>query len=119
MSKCRSICERLHRRRMPLRKKLRRPSLAPHKVAPPYTPEGRRKTFDWLGKGKITRQTDFEHRILLDLSASSCCKENMLGTVTPVEFLAVIGGVCSLLMVGGSLYFLYKGIVTLQEKRPC
>jgi hypothetical protein len=40
---------------------------------------------------------------------------NLLATVTTVDVLAVIGALCSLLMVSGSLYLFNRGILTLRE----
>lgn len=34
------------------------------------------------------------------------------------DLLCIIGGICSVLMVAGALYLLYKGTITLTEKAP-
>lgn len=38
--------------------------------------------------------------------------------MTNIEILTYIGGACSFLMVGGSLYLIYKGILTFREVDP-
>jgi hypothetical protein len=43
---------------------------------------------------------------------------SLLAAITTVDVLAVVGALCSLLMVGGSLYLLNRGIVTLKEANP-
>ena len=42
----------------------------------------------------------------------------VLASITTVDVLAVVGAACSLLMVGGALYLLNRGIVTLKEANP-
>lgn len=42
----------------------------------------------------------------------------MLAIVTNIDVLTYIGGACSLLMVGGSLFLIYKGILTFKEVNP-
>jgi len=43
---------------------------------------------------------------------------NLCATVTTLDVLAVIGALCSLLMVAGSLYLFNRGILTLRETNP-
>jgi hypothetical protein len=42
----------------------------------------------------------------------------VLASITTVDVLAVVGAACSLLMVGGALYLLNRGIVTLKDANP-
>jgi hypothetical protein len=55
---------------------------------------------------------------LLDKTHIIRWDRSVLASISTVDVLAVVGAACSLLMVGGALYLLNRGIVTLKEASP-